>query len=406
MKNRIIFIFLKNKIISLDSIIPFAFEMNKQCGFKFVFVVFDKGTYNAIKYDNVVLYDAINTIGLLSCIQGPKEFPKIIRKIVFLFNIVSISFKVNFYNSLLLHFGGLDEKPLVFIRWLFPANNRILCESSSYGRYINKKNIDLGGIVTKKAYDIYQYRTDDLSCFKLRNKKSSLNTSILLGFDKSWNYFKHKDAYKVKRIVFENSRNSPAWIDFLSERSNNYVGRELKFLNLNSKSIISFVIGRLMLKYHTSELTRLHAEAFKNSLISLAKYSKDYPIFIKPKVYDDMDMLKKFINEISKKYKVNFILTELHPLILASKSVLSVFVSNTTVINDFYLSGIPIVQNLTGFSGEYLDKMTSPLASHVVNNSNNNFDRIIEGVLDGKKHLSNRFPNKIESNIKCELFLN
>ena len=119
MKSKIIFIFLKNKIISLDSIIPFAFEMNKQCGFKFVFVVFDKGTYDAIKNDNIVLNDAINTIGSLVYIYSLKNSFKIIRKLFFLFNVLKISLQVNFNDSYILHFGGLNERPLVLLDGYF-----------------------------------------------------------------------------------------------------------------------------------------------------------------------------------------------------------------------------------------------------------------------------------------------
>ncbi len=214
MKDKIIFVFLKNKLISLDSIIPFSFEMNKQCGFKFVFVVFDKGTYDAIKNDNIVLNDAINTIGSLVCIYSLKNSFKIIRKLFFLFNVLKISLQVNFNDSYILHFGGLNERPLVFIRWLFFLRKRILCESSSYGRFINN-NAEFGSVTTRNASTIYQYRTDSLSYFSSSEDYAPLNASILVGFHESWNYFKHKESYKTKKVVFLNSRNSPAWIDFL-----------------------------------------------------------------------------------------------------------------------------------------------------------------------------------------------
>ena len=40
-RGKTFYIFLENKIISLDSIIPFALEINNKCGVRFVFVVFD-----------------------------------------------------------------------------------------------------------------------------------------------------------------------------------------------------------------------------------------------------------------------------------------------------------------------------------------------------------------------------
>jgi len=81
-----------------------------------------------------------------------------------------------------------------------------------------------------------------------------------------------------------------------------------------------------------------------------------------------------------------------------------VFVSKTTVINDFYISGVPIVQNLIGFSGDYLDRNTSPLADHVVTGSNKNFEKVVQEIIDNKNNVPNT-PKKIESNLDCDVFL-
>ena len=405
MKNKQIFVFLKNKIISLDSIIPFAMEMNKNCGFEFVFIVFDLGTYNAIEKDNIVLNDAIKSIGSLNYIHSLKNNSKVLRKFFFIYKIFDISLKVNFNDSYILHFGGLNEKPLVFLRWLFLFKKRILCESSSNGRVISQKNLEIDSVSTKNASSIYQYRTDSLSYFKSRNEYAPLHSAILLGFDNSWNYFKHKESYKSRKIIFLNSRNSPAWIDFLAENANSYIDKELDAIGCRSKNIISIVIGRLMLNYHDNKLTRIHANAFKETLISLAKYSKEFPIFIKPKVYDDIGMLKKFINDISNEYKINFILTELHPIVLARRSVVSVFVSNTSTINDFHLANVPIVQNLIGFSGDYLEKMTSPLANFVATDLDNDFNNVVRNIIKESKNVENNIPKKLKSNFDCKVFL-
>ena len=55
------------------------------------------------------------------------------------------------------------------MRWLFFLSNRILCESSSAGRVIDTQTKKAGSIVTNKISDIYQFRTNDMSCFKERN---------------------------------------------------------------------------------------------------------------------------------------------------------------------------------------------------------------------------------------------
>ena len=94
-----------------------------------------------------------------------------------------------------------------------------------------------------------------------------------------------------------------------------------------------------------------------------------------------------------------------HPMVLASRSVVSVFVSNTSTINDFYIADVPIVQNLIGFSGDYLEKMTSPLADFVVNNENNDFNLVIKNIINKRKNVYNNIPNKVECDFDFKVFL-
>jgi len=399
-RGKTFYIFLENKIISLDSIIPFALEINNKCGVRFVFVVFDKVTYDAIVEDNITLYDAIKSIGNVEYILGFKKQSKFFKRLSLIFRMARISYQVSYKDGYVLDFGGLNVKPLVFIRWLFPSKRRILCESSSSGRVIPDDIVKKGDIVTNTLSNIYHYRTNDMDCFKEKDKYFPLNAAILLGFHKSWNYFKHKDAYKTKQILFSDSRNAPAWVGFISQNFDSYINHELNILNSSSKYIISIVIGRL--KY--AEVSKLHRNAFRETLISLAECSKDFPVFIKPKVYDDMGKLKKLINEVNEEFGLNYILTKLHPLVLARRSIMSVFVSKTRVINDFYISGVPIVQNLIGFSGDYLDRNTSPLADHVVTGSNKNFEKVVQEIIDNKNNVPNTLK-KIESNLDCDVFL-
>mgnify|MGYP006445674321 FL=1 len=109
-RKKIIFIFLKNKIISLDSIIPFAMEVHNKCNIDFIFVAFEKGTYDAIRNDNVVLNDAIESIGSLIYIYRAEFKNTFVKKIALLLNILLISIQIRIKDGYVLHFGGLNEK--------------------------------------------------------------------------------------------------------------------------------------------------------------------------------------------------------------------------------------------------------------------------------------------------------
>jgi hypothetical protein len=401
-RKKIIFIFLKNKIISLDSIIPFAMEVHNKCNIDFIFVAFEKGTYDAIRNDNVVLNDAIESIGSLIYIYRAEFKNTFVKKIALLLNILLISIQIRIKDGYVLHFGGLNEKPIVLLRWLFPLSRIILSESCSAGRIAPVDRIKEDREFSSNIIN-YQCRADNIPNFGDKSKHAPMNASILLGFHKTWNYFKHRDATKVKKIIFTNSRVAPEWHKFIFNNADNYINSELevfKHLSPPPEKIITFIIGRL--KYDT-EITRIHREAFKEALLSLAKYSEHFPIFIKPKIYDDMNIVQNLVNEVNEVIPINYVFTKLHPIVLAKRSITSVFVDRSTVINDFYIYRVPIVQNLKGFDDNNFHKLASPLSSYIVSNSSGDLNQVFKKILTGEK-VDMPYVKEKKSMIDCSIF--
>ena len=106
-----IIVFLNNKLISIDTTIPIfydAFKMDQKQ--HIVFYCFEKNTFDAIKR-NVVIFDAINSIGSIKIFSGESE-KYIFRKVVFLARLfylsaLSVVKKINF-----VHFKALNLWPL------------------------------------------------------------------------------------------------------------------------------------------------------------------------------------------------------------------------------------------------------------------------------------------------------
>ena len=67
MNNKYITVFLKNKLISFDSIMPLALEINRCCGYKFNFIIWEYDTYKSVIEDNIVLRDMALSIGNITC---------------------------------------------------------------------------------------------------------------------------------------------------------------------------------------------------------------------------------------------------------------------------------------------------------------------------------------------------
>ena len=79
---RKIIVILKNKIISFDSILPIAMEINSQCNINFEFVIWENETYNSIVDDNIVIKEMAESIGSINNIITFYKRNNIIRRCI------------------------------------------------------------------------------------------------------------------------------------------------------------------------------------------------------------------------------------------------------------------------------------------------------------------------------------
>ena len=66
-KKKWIVVFLKNKLISLDSILPLALEINRCCGYRFYFIIWQYESYKSVVEDNIILRDMALSVGQIIC---------------------------------------------------------------------------------------------------------------------------------------------------------------------------------------------------------------------------------------------------------------------------------------------------------------------------------------------------
>ena len=112
-------VFVKNKLITLDSVIPILVEMKQKFHVSSLIVVFDSLTHDQIQ-KNVVLKDAIDFVGGELYVSNGKINP-IIRKINITISLIRLLLK--FIKGVkILHFGALDVKPLKLFGILFKKN--------------------------------------------------------------------------------------------------------------------------------------------------------------------------------------------------------------------------------------------------------------------------------------------
>jgi len=287
-----------------------------------------------------------------------------------------------------MHFGALHEKPLNRISSFYKLKRTILCEGVSYGPHSVKKNI----FNNRETQSVFN---KSKMC-----KKTALKAGILIGYDKLWNYFKHREAVKSHKIVFNDSRNASAWVDFIESKASNYIDRELDENNIDQKDrhIIIVFIGRLQL-----DKTGQFIESFIQMISEIAKNVGDeYPVFIKPHVLSDLDFLQKCVLDGIGEYKMKYILTKLHPSVLASRAAMSFFVGNSTVIREISNLKVPIIQCLYGFDNKGVLAKASDKANYIMTKKDGDLSKIINKLILAK--YSPVVFTKRKNNIDCSFF--
>ena len=344
MTQKHIYVLLRNKIVGIDSVIPLCMQLHKECNFRFTFMLFHYESFKAIKNDNIVLFDAINTIGKITSLSSEKYKYKTISRSISFFKIVKIIFNVNcFNNNYVMHSGALHVKPLNLIVKLLPLKRIIFHEKSPYGM----KKPNYNAIEQPAAF--YNCRqTNDVFDKNNIGKPPVLYGGILIGYDKLWNFFKHNKAINAKQIVFDNPRNASAWVDFVTSRYSNYIDKELNNNNLSiqaNKHIVIVFVGRLQL-----DPSGKFVESFIQMINEISTIIGDrLPVFIKPHIFSDIEFIEKCILKGIGSNKMNYILTKLHPSVLSGRAVIAFFASHSTVINEISALQVPIIQYLYDF---------------------------------------------------------
>ena len=361
-----IYVFLKNKLIGIDSVIPLCLQLNRECNCSFTFVLFHGETFDAIVNDNTVLIDAINSVGTIVNLSSARYKYKFLSKIYAISYLIKTIYGVNYSKNYLMHFGALHEKPLNKIANYYKLKRVILCEPTSYGPWITTGNI----FNNRETQDVFN--NSELY------KSPVLNAGVLIGYDKLWNYFKHTKAIDTHQIIFDNARNGSAWVDFIKKRSSDYIDNELNDNNLPSHNkIIIVFIGRLQL-----DKTGNFIDSFVKMINEIAKnVGNKIPVFIKPHIFSDLDFLEECILKGIAGYNMTYILTKLHPSVLSSRAVMAFFVGASTVINEIANLKVPIVQCLYGFDEAGISFHASKKAYYIATKKTGNLNTVINELL-------------------------
>lgn len=340
MSKKIIHVILRNKIIGIDSILPLCMEINGKCGYDFNFISLDKATFRFIMEDNIVLRDAIKYIGKIELVSSDKYKSRYMSKIFFFYFFLKVILGVSIRNDYVIHSAHLHSKPFIWIRRLFKRKNVIFSEASSFGAtkvidFTNVNKDNLKSVYSKRlSYDeIIKYGID------MHFNPPLLYAGILVGFDKKWNYFKHPEARKLKKMVFKNLRRRGFWIDFTNKHANKYIKDEMPICYPENSNILVFIATRIHRNIDYYCITE-----FFGALKALSKYMHNFPLFIKLHTFSDIDFINELLDiALGSENSTRYVITTLHPAVLSTRAMVSVFANAGSIMQEFLELGTPVI---------------------------------------------------------------
>ena len=304
MCSRKIVVFVKNKLITIDTVIPILIEMKDKYNITSEIVVFDNLAHEAIN-NNIVLKDAIKYVGNeLFITKGEKN--KILRRLNVFISLSRLF--VNFIcGAKILHFGLLSSWPFAFFAHLF----------------------------SKRVYQLqpvsYDFR---YSVIMRRNGKAfvyPIGKNIVIFGKESGKHYYRSVLNKRKVFYFGETRTRPHWVKYIRDRGDYYFNLFHSNINFSNGSIV-YILGAIDLYQHKKDL-------FYKTIHSLSLINHKIPILLKPHAYTEIETVQSAIS----KYK-NMYLTFLHPSVLSTRSVVFICNNFSNTLADAHSFGVTTIE--------------------------------------------------------------
>ena len=313
-----VYVFIRNKIISCDSILPIAYEINRKTGQRFKFVTWHQPTFLGIQ-KNTVIYDCINEIGKFSFIGSKKN--RVLDKLLKLLFLLECALNVTFRKSHIIHFDTLNIGPFRILSSLVSKDRLIMAQtdSSGYSRTVVE--------VTKRSVD-FDDSTKDLAAPK---------KGALLAFCDNWPWLKDGRVKDLPVYKVFHPRSRAVWKEYVESNYKKYTS-DIK----HDGKVITIMLGYFghFGRIRTPESVEACFRETLEVIRECAKINK-ITVLLKPHIITDLDKLNQIIDEYP---ELNFYSTFLHPSVIAKVSNVLICNSYSTSVYDGFIQGVPVIE--------------------------------------------------------------
>ncbi|OUU62650.1 MAG: hypothetical protein CBC22_03935 [Alphaproteobacteria bacterium TMED62] len=294
-----IYLFLNNKILTLDTVIPLIFDFKKENrNIEVIFYCFNKSTLDEIN-KNLFLLKLINNVGVLKILPSSSTI-KIIRIFNIFFNLMFLLITSIFIKNTYIHFKALELFPFNVL-YFTNKKNCFYIDPNPWG-YI--KNLE-------KSDDIFfkNKRFKDE-----RPQKEIKYTKNIITFSKE-SPFVERMKKKKKKIFFLNfPRADKEWLKYCYKESQFFIKKNFSIKKIkDNKKLVLYLIG------HFGAISGFDKNTngkilFIKTIIQLKKINDVFIIF-KPHPNANVKEIKRILKNLD---FINYKISYMHTAVLAS----------------------------------------------------------------------------------------
>jgi len=359
----VIHVFLGNKLISSDTIVPLMMEVHRRAPSRPIhFYCFHARTCRMLRA-NTVLWDAIGAIGRFHCMAGEGLGAwRPLRRARIALLLLRLTFRALFGRDYFVHFKALNDGPLSLLARVHPRRT-VFFETNGWG---------YDKLMMEKIATIGRARAISTRAGR---------GAVIVGFSADWPEFRHPDNRGKVHYRIAPSHQSPAWLEFVTGNAQRFFSRAFAEAGLpESDAVIVYVLGWFgpmdFMRAPDSSERLLH-----RTLRVLAEESDGLPVFVKPHFISDLAVLERALAPFRNR---PIVVSWLHPAVLASRAAAFVCNYYSTTLGDAALMGAPTIE-FTDYSDKALaatggGSMRGEHVSHFINGDEARFRRVFNDL--------------------------
>jgi hypothetical protein len=335
-----IVVFLNNKLIACDTVVPLMIDLAAQRrDIACEFVVFEERTHDAIR-QNIVLHDAIRSIGRLSfrgrrAKERGSALGSLRHRLSAMLWLVGLTARALAGRVTFIHFKALNQWPLRLLGTI-ARRRTIFMEPSAIGY----------APLERQVSEIMRTR---------RYKPAGIVGRYLVGFSDYWDPLGDERLTGRIKLKLPPPYRSGEWQKWLHARAEQYLGDAFRHEGMEPRRPIAVFILTWMGPNGLLAEPDLFPILFEETLDALADACPQLPIFLKPHPAMRAHERSELIERVRKRTRGIALLSDLHPMVLGQRACFAIGNCYSTTFSVLRALNVPTI--------EYTDYKPSILAA-------------------------------------------